>query len=167
MDNGGIIDYKALVKWSTTRQLKHWEKICPSATSFTTNPTWIDLGSNPSLHSQKLAINCLSCGTSLDAVQFSLFMPLWNFGPQTILVAVWHIRGKINMWPNLSTPVGLHSGMQVNIMTITVHTPANTKGSQAPTFFTCHQWQQCLQNISGDSHVNLLPTIMTTKNYFP
>jgi hypothetical protein len=37
------------------------EKTCHSATLSTTNPTWTD----PGLHSERLATNCLSYGTAL------------------------------------------------------------------------------------------------------
>jgi hypothetical protein len=36
---------------------KHSEKTCPSATSYTTNPTWPDLGSNPARRGGKPVIN--------------------------------------------------------------------------------------------------------------
>jgi hypothetical protein len=39
-------------------------KTCPSATSPTTNPTWIDLGANPGLRGERPATNDLSHGTS-------------------------------------------------------------------------------------------------------
>jgi hypothetical protein len=40
-------------------------KICPSATLFTTNPTWTDSGSKPGLCGEKPATNRLSHGTAL------------------------------------------------------------------------------------------------------
>jgi hypothetical protein len=40
-------------------------KTCPSVTLFTTNPTWIDPGSNLGLHSERPATNRLSHGTAL------------------------------------------------------------------------------------------------------
>jgi hypothetical protein len=36
----------------------------PSATLSTTNPTWIDLGTNPGLHGERPATNRLSHGTA-------------------------------------------------------------------------------------------------------
>jgi hypothetical protein len=45
--------------WSTRR------KTCPSATLSTTNPTWIDPGSNPGLRGGRPAANRLSHGTAL------------------------------------------------------------------------------------------------------
>jgi hypothetical protein len=39
-------------------------KACPSATLFTTNPTWIDPGANPGLRSERPATNDLSHGTA-------------------------------------------------------------------------------------------------------
>jgi hypothetical protein len=41
------------------------EKTCPSATLFTTNPTWADPGTNPGLHSERPRTNCLSHGMAL------------------------------------------------------------------------------------------------------
>jgi hypothetical protein len=43
---------------------KYSEKTCPSATLFTTNPTWHDLGSNPGRRYGKPATKCLSYGTA-------------------------------------------------------------------------------------------------------
>jgi hypothetical protein len=43
---------------------KYSEKTCPSATLFTTNPTWPDLGSNPGRRGGKPATNHLSYGTA-------------------------------------------------------------------------------------------------------
>jgi hypothetical protein len=42
-----------------------WEKACPSATSFTTNPAWPDLGPNLGWHGGEPAANCLSYGMAL------------------------------------------------------------------------------------------------------
>jgi hypothetical protein len=39
-------------------------KTCPSATLSTTNPTWIELGSNPGLRGGRPAANLLSHGTA-------------------------------------------------------------------------------------------------------
>jgi hypothetical protein len=41
------------------------EKTCPSATLSTTNPTWLDLGSNSGHHSGKPATNLLSYGAAM------------------------------------------------------------------------------------------------------
>jgi hypothetical protein len=49
---------------------KYSEKTCSSATLFTTNPTWSDLGSNPGRRGGKPAINRLSYGTAHDCVGF-------------------------------------------------------------------------------------------------
>jgi hypothetical protein len=38
----------------------------PSATLYTTNPTWIDPGSNPGLRGERPATNRLSHGTALN-----------------------------------------------------------------------------------------------------
>jgi hypothetical protein len=45
---------------------KYSEETCPSTTLSTTNPTWLDLGSNPGRHSRKPATNRLSCGTAIS-----------------------------------------------------------------------------------------------------
>jgi hypothetical protein len=42
------------------------EKTCPSASLFTTNPTWPDLGSNLGHCGGKAATNRLKYGTALD-----------------------------------------------------------------------------------------------------
>jgi hypothetical protein len=52
------------VEWELVEKLKYWEKTCPSATLFTTNPTWSDLGSNPGRRGGKPVANRLSCGTA-------------------------------------------------------------------------------------------------------
>jgi hypothetical protein len=43
---------------------KYWEKTCPSAT--TTDPTWLDPGSNPGHHGGKPVTNHLSHGTATE-----------------------------------------------------------------------------------------------------
>jgi hypothetical protein len=45
----------------------------PSATLFTTNPTWIDPGANPGLRGERPATNRLSHGTAFCYL-FSLFV---------------------------------------------------------------------------------------------
>jgi hypothetical protein len=45
---------------------KYSEKTCPSATLSTTNPTWLDLGSNPGRRSDKPATNRLRYGTATN-----------------------------------------------------------------------------------------------------
>ena len=40
-----------------------WRRVCPHATFSTTNPTWIGLGLNPGLHSERLVTNHLSHDT--------------------------------------------------------------------------------------------------------
>jgi hypothetical protein len=42
--------------------MRYWEKSCPSATLFTTNPTWAALELKPGLHSEKPVTNNLSYG---------------------------------------------------------------------------------------------------------
>jgi hypothetical protein len=53
------------------------EKTCPSATWYTTNPTWPDIRSNPGRCCGKQATNSLSYGTALRGVLDSL---LWISG---------------------------------------------------------------------------------------
>jgi hypothetical protein len=43
-----------------------WRKSCPSATFFTTNPTWNDLGFNPGFCSETQVTKHLSCGTAFS-----------------------------------------------------------------------------------------------------
>jgi hypothetical protein len=43
-----------------------WGKTCPSANLSTTNPIWIDPGSNPGLRGGRPAANRLSHGTALS-----------------------------------------------------------------------------------------------------
>jgi hypothetical protein len=45
---------------------KYSEKTCPNATSSTTNPTWLDPGSNPGLRGGKPATNRFSYGSALS-----------------------------------------------------------------------------------------------------
>jgi hypothetical protein len=44
---------------------KYAEKTCPSASWLTTNPTWLDPGSNPGRGGGKLVTNRLNYGTAL------------------------------------------------------------------------------------------------------
>jgi hypothetical protein len=52
--------------WSHGRMIltretwRTWKEICPSAILSTTNPTWIDLGTNPGLCGERLTSKCLS-----------------------------------------------------------------------------------------------------------
>jgi hypothetical protein len=63
-------------------------KTCPSATLSTTNPTWIDPGSNPSLRGEKLAANRLSHGTACE--QLTLNSKLCHFLQQErIMFSSW------------------------------------------------------------------------------
>jgi hypothetical protein len=52
-------------RWNDINRVKpkNSEKICPSATLFTTNATWTELGANPGLHYERPATNCMSHGT--------------------------------------------------------------------------------------------------------
>jgi hypothetical protein len=57
-------------RWNENWQgkLKYSEKICPSATLSTTNPTWPDLGANPGPRGGKTATNRLSYGTAMHVL---------------------------------------------------------------------------------------------------
>jgi hypothetical protein len=50
----------------------HSEKVCPSATSSTTSPTWPDLGSNSGRRGGKPATNCLNYGTAKTPAQLRI-----------------------------------------------------------------------------------------------
>jgi hypothetical protein len=53
--------------WNDILKGENWRnlrKTCPIVTFSTTNPTWIDQGANPGLHSETLATNDLSHGTA-------------------------------------------------------------------------------------------------------
>jgi hypothetical protein len=47
---------------------KYLEKTCPSATLYTTNPTWPDPGLNPGRHGGKPATNRLSYGAAMHCL---------------------------------------------------------------------------------------------------
>jgi hypothetical protein len=59
------------------RKQKYSEKICPSATLSTTNPTWHDKGSSPGHQCGKPAINRLSYGTTPRKSNYSRFSDRW------------------------------------------------------------------------------------------
>jgi hypothetical protein len=56
--------------WHDTDRVKqkYSEKAFSSATFFTTNLTWIDLGGNPGLHAEKPATNRLSRGKNVEVI---------------------------------------------------------------------------------------------------
>jgi hypothetical protein len=56
----------------TGENRRTWRKTCPSATLYTTNPTWIDPGANPGLRGERPATNDLSHGTVLMLLDESL-----------------------------------------------------------------------------------------------
>jgi hypothetical protein len=56
--------YMRAMEWYWWENWRTWRKTCPSATLPTTHPTWTDLGTNPDLHDEMLATNCLSHGTA-------------------------------------------------------------------------------------------------------
>jgi hypothetical protein len=51
-------------------------KTCPSATLFTTNPTWTEPGSNPGLRGERPATNLLSHGTAKNGLTDISFLGL-------------------------------------------------------------------------------------------
>jgi hypothetical protein len=53
------------VEWELAGETKYSEKTYPSATLFTTNPTWPDLGSKSDRRGGKLATNRQSYGTAI------------------------------------------------------------------------------------------------------
>jgi hypothetical protein len=53
-----------LVEWRLAGEPKYSEKICPSATLSTTNPTWLDPVLNPGRRGGKPATNRLSFGAA-------------------------------------------------------------------------------------------------------
>jgi hypothetical protein len=50
------------MEWELTGETDMLKETDPNAILSTTNPTWLNLGSNLSCHSGKLATNCLTCG---------------------------------------------------------------------------------------------------------
>ena len=55
-----------------------WRKSFRSATLYTKNTTWTDLGLNLGLHSQRLAINCLSHGMAFKAqITAKQYIHMW------------------------------------------------------------------------------------------
>jgi hypothetical protein len=56
-----------------TGETEELRKTCPSATLSTTNPTWIDPGSNPGLCGERPATNRLSHGTALVRLEWNRF----------------------------------------------------------------------------------------------
>jgi hypothetical protein len=63
--------WRATVEWHIDGEnRRNWRKSCPSATLSTTNATWIDLGANPGLRSERPVTNGLRHGT---AYSFSYF----------------------------------------------------------------------------------------------
>jgi hypothetical protein len=57
----------------TGENRRTWRKTCPSATSSTTNPTWIDPGANPALRGGRPATNRLNHGTALSVYLFHMY----------------------------------------------------------------------------------------------
>jgi hypothetical protein len=74
-------------------------KTCPSAILSTTNPTWIDAGSNPGVRSGRPATNRLSHGTALCMPWEKLSWSIKRV--RRIVFEVSNIRTVI-IWPNLS-----------------------------------------------------------------
>jgi hypothetical protein len=59
-------------------------EICPSATLSTTNPTLLDIGSNPGLSDGKQATDCLNSGSNLELVSFLQMAVLTEEGPGSV-----------------------------------------------------------------------------------
>jgi hypothetical protein len=57
---------------------KYSEKTYPNATLSTTNPTWLDPGSNPGRRGGKPVTNRLSYGAALFIFRLSKIMPFWR-----------------------------------------------------------------------------------------
>jgi hypothetical protein len=78
-------------RWNENWQWKpkYSEETCPSATLFTTNRTWPDLGSNPGRRGGKLATNRLSYGTAFIAPQFRTSAPALMQRPGKDLCTLW------------------------------------------------------------------------------
>jgi hypothetical protein len=62
-------------------------KACPSATLFTTNPTWTALGANPGLRGEKPSTNRLNYGTTLVMIRQTAVKQFW-YTVLTIMVVV-------------------------------------------------------------------------------
>jgi hypothetical protein len=54
-------------------------KTCPSATLSTTNPTWIDPGTNSGLRCERTATNDLSHGTALPLAYWNVKIKIYQF----------------------------------------------------------------------------------------
>ena len=56
----------------TGENRNRWRKTCRSATLFSTNPAWTELGSNPGLRGERPATNSLSHGTA-NTISLSIY----------------------------------------------------------------------------------------------
>jgi hypothetical protein len=59
------MNMEQMVEWYFAGETEVLRENLPSATSSTTNPTWIDPGANPGLRGERPATNRLSHGTAL------------------------------------------------------------------------------------------------------
>jgi hypothetical protein len=79
--HGAVIDeYGAMVERYLQGKPKYSERNLPSATLSTTNPTWIDPGSNPGLRGERPATNRLSHGTADDVQLLKKFVSTLFYG---------------------------------------------------------------------------------------
>lgn len=79
-----------------------WRILFPSATFPTTNPTWIGLGSNPNLHGDRVAANCLNHGMNYLSCRSLCFM-CWSTiilstCYTTYIVSHVNLVSKCHMW---------------------------------------------------------------------
>jgi hypothetical protein len=92
--------WTATVEWYIDGENRRTRrKTCPSATLSTTNPTWIDPGTNPGLRGERLATNDLSHGTALNVLTFLFSFPTRWF-------TIWHVS---NLCPTKSKLQGQSS----------------------------------------------------------
>jgi hypothetical protein len=94
---------------------KYWgEKTCPSANLSTTNLTWTDRGSNPSLRGERLVTNRLSHGTAITTFYNILyiapfFVPcLWCIYSTTYVKSLQQITTQckiLRQIPNHTMPI--------------------------------------------------------------
>jgi hypothetical protein len=82
------------------------KRTCPIVTLSTTTPTWTDLGVNPGLCSERLAINCLSQGMDRNVRHINWF----NFNSATFdrfhqcsQIFHTHIHTSSELWADLQT----------------------------------------------------------------
>jgi hypothetical protein len=110
-------------RWNENRQgkPKYLEKICPSATLSTTNPTWLDLGSNPDRRGGKPATNRLSYGSAFQRLSMMTIRDcLFNITATTL-----HIRSR-------NSSVGTATGFGLNDRRVGVRVPVGSRIFSSP-----------------------------------